>query len=771
MILQKQYEKINFLGKDTAVAVYLNPDEYTTASGLQVDAPIFPFGCNKSQFAAVKSALSNRFSVIEGPPGTGKTQTILNIIANLVLNGKTVQVVSNNNSAIENIIEKLASPTYNLEFFVASLGKEEKKQAFIRNQTGLLPDFRSFADDQYNAPEFSEEVTKQSSELGNIFDMQNRLAVLKQEKYRVDLESKHFAETKVCQNKAVPMKKILCSTQLMQLLVECQGIFNAPKKPGIIARILLRIRYGVSAKDVLKSDLITMETAILSKFYEVRKAEIDSGIQFLEEKLKNTDAPALISDFTCKSLACFRSMLAQRYKRITRPVFNKNDLWRNPDEFLKEYPVVLSTTYTARSSLGKNALFDYVIMDEASQVDVATGTLALSCAKNAVIVGDTKQLPNVVPPKEKPVLQAIFDSAGIPHAYNFNENSFLDSVFSLLENRIPRTVLREHYRCNPQIIGYCNHKFYQDDLIVMTEGPENALKLVTTRAGRHARERTNLRQAEIIRDEILPSLHCPSEEIGIITPYRNQADSIRQVINAPAIDVATIHKFQGREKDVIVFSTVDDIVTEFSDDPDLLNVAVSRAKKKFILVASEEEQPQGSNVGDLIGYIQYNNCEIVHSTIGSVFDYLYTQYKEERLAYLKRHKRISEFDSENLMFGLIQDVLKTSKAALGVVAHQPLYQLIRDYSQLSDEEERFIKTGLSHLDFLVYNKVTKKPVLAIEVDGYWYHKAGTRQAERDAMKDHILEVYQIPMMRFATNGSREKEKLSNKLETIIKNMN
>lgn len=79
----------------------------------------------------------------------------------------------------------------------------------------------------------------------------------------------------------------------------------------------------------------------------------------------------------------------------------------------------------------------------------------------------------------------------------------------------------------------------------------------------------------------------------------------------------------------------------------------------------------------------------------------------ERLAYLKKHKRVSEYDSENLIFGLIEDVLGDRKEALGVIAHQPLYQLIRDYSKLSAEEECFIKTGLSYLDFLVYNKVTK----------------------------------------------------------------
>jgi very-short-patch-repair endonuclease len=65
----------------------------------------------------------------------------------------------------------------------------------------------------------------------------------------------------------------------------------------------------------------------------------------------------------------------------------------------------------------------------------------------------------------------------------------------------------------------------------------------------------------------------------------------------------------------------------------------------------------------------------------------------------------------------------------------------------------------THLDFLIYNRVSKKPILAIEVDGFHYHKKGTVQSERDKKKNHILELYGIPFLRFSTNGSGEKENL------------
>lgn len=126
-ILAKRFEKISFVGNDTVLAKYLSPSLMKQSSVRSNYIPIFPFGCNNSQYKAVKDAMENQISVIQGPSGTGKTQTILNIIANILMQGKTVQIVSNNNSATENVYEKLASSKYNLGFVVAGLGKLENR--------------------------------------------------------------------------------------------------------------------------------------------------------------------------------------------------------------------------------------------------------------------------------------------------------------------------------------------------------------------------------------------------------------------------------------------------------------------------------------------------------------------------------------------------------------------------------------------------------------------------------------------------------------------
>ena len=83
--------------------------------------------------------------------------------------------------------------------------------------------------------------------------------------------------------------------------------------------------------------------------------------------------------------------------------------------------------------------------------------------------------------------------------------------------------------------------------------------------------------------------------------------------------------------------------------------------------------------------------------------------------------------------------------------------LIQDYSLLNEEESKYAANINTHIDFLIYNRVSKQPILAIETDGYTFHKSGTSQSEHDIKKDRILELYGIPLVRLSTIGSNEKK--------------
>ena len=107
-------------------------------------------------------------------------------------------------------------------------------------------------------------------------------------------------------------------------------------------------------------------------------------------------------------------------------------------------------------------------------------------------MGDLKQLPNVVARDTAEASDKVFERYSLPNAYHYGQNSMLSSITKLYED-IPRTLLREHYRCHPKIIGFCNQKFYNNELIVLTEetGREKPLTVYKTSRGNHARGKYN----------------------------------------------------------------------------------------------------------------------------------------------------------------------------------------------------------------------------------------------------------------------------------------
>ena len=89
---------------------------------------------------------------------------------------------------------------------------------------------------------------------------------------------------------------------------------------------------------------------------------------------------------------------------------------------------------------------------------------------------------------------------------------------------------------------------------------------------------------------------------------------------------------------------------------------------------------------------------------------------------------------------------------------------MKNYEPLTEEERKYARNPLTHVDFLLFNQMDKQPMLAIEVDGTGFHEAGSKQAERDIKKNSILEKCGVPLLRLRTDGSGEKEKIKNELK-------
>lgn len=760
-ILANHYARIEFVSPDSVLAPFLS-GQFRSCGGERATSAIYPFGFNASQKQAVDLALSNSLSIIEGPPGTGKTQTILNIIANAVMRGESVAVVSSNNSATANIFEKLVK--YNTDFIAARLGNSDNKREFIELQRPL-PDLGAWRLSTDRHATVQERLQTLFVSLSSMLAKKNELSRLKQEHDGIEIEYRHFAE--YCdRNKSavrIPFLQNAISAAALELWLLFEHYAAKGKKPRFFERLRNRFKYGITDKALYDLAPEILITGCQKRYYDARKEELTASIALLEKTLATFDFKGKMQEYSNLSAELFRDKLACRYGKNERKTFTLGDLWNKPEEFIAAYPVTLSTTYSLRSSLSYKVMFDYVIIDESSQVDIVTGALALSCAKKAVVVGDLKQLPNVVDRRAAEQTDAIFARFDLPEVYRYRNHSLLSSIMEIFQDA-PRTLLREHYRCHPKIIEFCSRKFYNSELIVLTEPRSDRQPLVVyqTADGNHARDHTNQRQIDVIMNEVIPQQNLDTRHgsVGIVTPYRNQTNALQSAFADTSIKADTVDKFQGRENDIIVLSTVDNEVGEFADNANRLNVAISRAIDQLIVVVSAADIERDTNIGDLIRYIRYNNIEIIQSRIYSVFDYLYNGYAEKRRALLGRHKRISEFDSENLMYILIEDILKYERfSRYDVAVHVPLKMIVRDTDKFDDNERRYAMNILTHVDFLIFDKLDKSPHLAIEVDGVSYHKSGTRQAERDKLKNAILDKCGLKWIRLKTNESGERQRL------------
>lgn len=189
-ILQSQYEKLRKPNPKSVLHHYVSHKEITNREN--DTTPRFPFGVNLSQREAVGKALDNSVSIIEGPPGTGKTQTILNIIANVVAPGQTVGIVSGNNSATENVQEKLEE--YGFGFMTALLRNYQNRKDFFENNQPSIPNMSGWKLDKKDLEKHSVQLQSLSETLNVLLEDQRKMAKLKDELSKLKVEQTYFEE-------------------------------------------------------------------------------------------------------------------------------------------------------------------------------------------------------------------------------------------------------------------------------------------------------------------------------------------------------------------------------------------------------------------------------------------------------------------------------------------------------------------------------------------------------------------------------------------------
>ena len=777
-MLAGQYQYLSRVSDTSVLAAYLTPGSSLTELTSPAPSPlIFPFGTNVSQKTVVEKAFQSQVTIVQGPPGTGKTQTILNIVANAIRFGQTVAVVSNNNNAIKNVADKLEGK--GIGFLLATLGKKDNKAAFIAAQSTINPVWLlQVARSNEEISRLDARIASLTATLDRLIQANNDRAILAAQVAQTRAEADlHLQVTGLSPPRGTEARlNRWTSNDVLNLLIECEET-GPDTRSGLLDWLRDIFRYGFSGRKVRRQLLAVGPVILRSLYYAKHLAELRAKLVSIEMFLATHDFKAVQQQVELVSWELLNAKIAERFRgKNPRPVFTERELWSQSESVLANYPVILSTTHSIKTSLSPDFLYDLIIVDEASQVDVVTGVLALSCAKRAVIVGDEKQLPNVIDDNSRQQATDIWSKYRLTcPAWNYACTSLLSSVTALWP-QAPNVLLREHYRCHPKIAGFLNRKFYDDQLIIMTadRGETDVMQAVLTVPGNHARGRINQRQVDVIGQEILPKLQQQGvTDIGIIAPYRVQVAKLKSAFGE-GVEVATVHGFQGAEKQAIIMSTVDNEIGEFVDDPKLLNVAVSRAQHSFtVVMADGQDNPSTNfttNFGDLVRYIRHQQQSVLHSQVCSVFDLLYANYDGARREFLNTQGRGSVWDSECLAEAVIKDVLKDSEftgMSLGCLRHVPLAWLVGETSGLPERERQFVTNPWSHVDLLIYDTIGKLPLVGVEVDGWAFHRPGSLQSVRDEIKNNVFQLASLRLIRLSTTGSGESAVISRALREAV----
>ena len=321
--------------------------------------------------------------------------------------------------------------------------------------------------------------------------------------------------------------------------------------------------------------------------------------------------------------------LYMEYKRTNEVITAEAE-----DDFvmsLKALPLWITTGQSPQAIPMKPGMFDLLIIDEATQCTITSVLPLIYRCKRIVVIGDMYQLP---------AIDNISNSAEKYIADRFSVDNYLyllghcgcniyKSVLNLIPIKQGNVIsLTDHYRSHPLIIGFANYYVYKNRLILkktMKEIRQNKTSgifgiNITGYAYRDKKTDSwcNRKEAdEVVR--LIQSFNDIEEygnfSIGVITPFRGQVNLIyerlQQIGNVTNVLVATVHKYQGDEKDIIIFSpVVSQGITpgaaKWVENPlNLVNVAVTRAKEALYIVSDFEVcRRQPGILGDLVRYTE-----------------------------------------------------------------------------------------------------------------------------------------------------------------------
>lgn len=661
---------------------------------------------NLDQLLAIHKAMKYPLTYVQGPPGTGKTNTIINAIATAFFNEKTVLFVSYNNHPIDGVFEALINFKYQgqaIPFPIIRLGSREKdKKALIymRELYERVREIKIFPN------------TLEKNKGDKIRRTRELTALLKRHEEYLDLtERKEALEKLIGSNHQLTFTTELEGRQLYQVKKRLEEVGNVTDEQALA---------------LLKDDR--------EEFFKYLFYMSANYIKRLEEP-KNEDLRKIIHiENEEQRIEEFESYLKKS---------------ENLKKFQRIFPIVGTTCISAHKLGEPKPYFDMVVMDEASQCNLAVGLIPIIRGENLLLVGDPQQLNPVIllDPKDNAVLRKNYS---VTKEYDYLKNSVY-KTFLASDSVSDEILLSCHYRCDKKIIDFNNRKYYNSKLNIMTKNKsKEPLVYMEVQDSYPSGRNTSSAEARAVVEFVKKN---KDKSIGVITPFVNQKEYIEQTLKEYGMEditCGTVHAFQGDEKDVILFSMA---LTDQShkgtyqwlkNNKELINVATSRAREQLVILGSSrnmERLRDPEEKDDLYELVQYAKTKgvskVTPKTVESRALGVKPYSSETEAAFLENLNHALD----NILYGGRRCVIHREVGISHVLEDSRVYP------------ELFYS---GRFDFVVYERGRDKkeiPILAIELDGKEHMEDMVVKA-RDEKKQEICRQHGLELIRIENSYAR-----------------
>ncbi|MCS6119402.1 AAA family ATPase [Shewanella baltica] len=522
---------------------------------------------SRAQIQALKIAANQTLGQISGPPGTGKSYTIATVAAEQVLRGKSVLIVAHTDVAVDVIADKLEQQ-FQLGSSLIRAGSPQFIKV-LKNQIDEMLHGQHPATDEtisdillLNAKQQLNTVARQQAKMEASFIHHCRHAIRRGQK--------------------------LATLQQGQSRWRL-GFYNWAYHAGI-----KQFAQQWNVLDKLTT-LIAQKESLSLKYLQL------ATHYRLNQLLKHKRS----------TLVSFASALRARQSAKQLEGFYKTDF----DALKQTFPIWLSSLASLHKVLPmEQQMFDLVIIDEATQANIAACLPALQRAKAALVVGDSKQLRHFsfLSRAKQTQIQTQLGLAQDCHGLmSYRDASMLDLVSQSLTSQSQVVFLNEHFRSKPELIQFSNQQFYQGMLKIMQHRPctsSGHLHRVQVTGSRDSKG-INAIEAEALIQKLAQLIDEQKNalvpaSIGVLSCFRNQTEYLSQQILAcfstqqierHQLRIATPFGFQGEERDIMLLSfsitANDSRAAVYLNRADMFNVAITRAKQMqwlFLSVQAHE---------------------------------------------------------------------------------------------------------------------------------------------------------------------------------------